>query len=157
MGNKEHVFVYNAEYEQWLRQRGYPCPSARSTNRMPTTHDVLWAIAQFPAITTHIYRPYLDVRSAQNETMLTIIGSDWEDHQAVAPYIALRGFRDWEIAFVAALCERCGQLGIYPDSGAAAIILDANIDREYYTNVWKQSYTQEDDWRYVHETLYGQV
>jgi hypothetical protein len=74
---------------------------------------------------------------------------------ATAAYIALRYSRDWEIAIAAKLCQRCGQLVIYPDSGASAIILDENSDIEHYVYVWKQSWKQDDDWRYVHELLYG--
>jgi hypothetical protein len=155
MANKRHIIPYSAEYEQWLAKQGYPHPPRHRDIREPITEDILWALTQFPTLTTKIYGPYLELYSKQGESLLLIEGPDWSDPASKPQYLVMRGLPEWEIRFVTILCQRCRQLAIYPDSGAAGIILDPTIDCAYYTDVWTRSYQQDDAWKFVHETLYA--
>jgi len=157
MGNWEHVLPYSADYAQWLGQQGYPCPLALPDNREPTTDDILWALSHYPTLRIIIDPPYLRASEDALSYVLQIEGFDWNKPTAVPKYFAMRGDAFWEIALITTRSQRCGQLVIFPDTGASSLVLDAASDPDYYAAVWTQSFAEDDDWMYIHQTLYRQV
>jgi hypothetical protein len=53
------------------------------------------------------------------------------------------------------LCERCGQLLFYPDSGEPPVVLDAWMDAEKLNELYDELGAVPDGWHEFFERAYG--
>jgi hypothetical protein len=53
------------------------------------------------------------------------------------------------------LCDGCGQLWVYPDTGSPEIVVEAATDPEAVAAMWEEAERAEDAWRSFHERMYG--
>jgi hypothetical protein len=156
MSNFELLSAYNEKDAAWLREQGYPHPPVRRGNEMPSTADMIWALEEDDELS-------FDSPSGEEELYGTnaagfgfaISGFDWDDDRSCpGEYCTVRGF-DVILAALIRLCSRCGQLLLYPDSGAPSIILDATLDAEAVSELYAEAVEREDSWEYFFEQMYG--
>ena len=160
MANYDFVFVYDQALAAWLRDEHLPHPPVAAGNRLPSTADMLWALRQQAALARD-YRQDGDELWAFGSAdpkhyELLITGFEWEHAVAVPRHgtFTMRGSIEVEVAVLTTVCRRCGQLMLYPDSGAPPVVVDAATDAQRVAAVWTAARQQPDSWRYVFEQLY---
>jgi hypothetical protein len=118
---------------------------------MPTFAEIRWAIAQHPSwVEDDRWLPgSLEVREIRDEPnsfrlMIEGQGVDWIDHTYESFH--MRGDLAWELELVRTLCQLCGQLYVYFDSGDPPIILDSASDVLRINAVWHEVVGNKDSW-----------
>jgi hypothetical protein len=140
MSNWDFVVAYDSQATDWLSSQGLPHPPVRSGNRLPSTAEVLSAWQ------------HVDVQQ-----LVLIDGYDWDDDNFV-PNLAifkLKGDRLVALRVLVVLCERCGQLWMYPDTGEPAIVVDSIVDPEQTLRVHAKAGAMENSWKIFYEQMYG--
>ncbi len=67
----------------------------------------------------------------------------------------MRGDLETELRVLMQLGHRCGQLWLYPDTGAPALVVDAALDIDEVAALYGCLVSAEDGWEQVHWQLYG--
>ena len=123
MSNFEIVMTYDDEYAEWLHQQGYPHPPVRPGNEMPTTADMKWALEAFDDLVFDYPagEQELDVRVEGDATAgFDVRDFDWDESNTIpGDCFVVHGHTGTILSVLIKLCERCGQLLFYPDSGAS--------------------------------------
>jgi len=156
MANFELVFAYGASDAAWLQEQGYPHPAVQQGNEMPTTADMKWALEAEEGFSFE-YPQADEELSGEDEagSGFSISGFDWdEDCTIPGDSFILRG-SGIILSVLIRLCERCGQLYLYPDSGAPAIVLDASLNPVAVAELYAEADDQEDAWAYFFQKMYG--
>ncbi len=159
MANWDFVFSYDARWEQWLAEQGYPHPPVLPCNRIPTTGDMKWALAaqgnlvlDYPAGKD---RFYVYEQGAEGWT-LCIDRFDWSDDNVTPDdFFKIRYWCELYFALLVTLCQRCGQLITYPDTGFTGIILDASCDPKAITLLYEEADKNDYDWERFFHKLYS--
>jgi hypothetical protein len=141
MANWDFVVAYDARATDWLAEQGLPHPIARTGNRLPCTAEVISAWQMY-----------------DTAKLLLIDNFVWDDDTYVPPeYFKLRG--DWlvELRVLVELSSKCGQLWMYPDTGAPAIVVDALLDIDHTLRLFEELYSAEDGWERFYHAIYGHV
>jgi hypothetical protein len=156
MSNFELISAYNEEDAAWLREQGYPHPAVRPGNEMPSTADMKWALEEDEELSFDYPRGEEELYGTNAERHgFRISGFDWDDNPSCpGEYFTVRS-SDVILAALIRLCARCGQLLLYPDSGAPSIILDAALDAEAVSELYAEAVEREDGWEYFFERMYG--
>jgi len=133
LANWHLVVAYDERATEWLSSQGYPHPAARPGNRLPTPAEIEEAFQSlgFPP-----------------NALLYIDGFDLPDSFTV------RGDLLLELRVLRKLCERSGQLWVYPDCGSPALVIDATIEPAEVAAAWLGSLNADDPWREFHEKVY---
>jgi hypothetical protein len=141
VSNWDFVLPYNHDASAWLTEQGYPHPSPRAENRLPSTSEIKWAMAELGIDT--------------DEPLIVIDDFDGNDDEFVpAEYFKIKGSRLVEIQLLTKLCERCGQLWLYPDTGEPSIVLDARMRPESILILHRESLDEDDPWAAFYESAY---
>lgn len=158
MANWDFVFAYDAGGAAWIEEMGYPCPSAVSGNRLPSTADMKWALeAQGNLV--------LDYPEGDNgfyvyehgETGFTIVirGFDWDKADTIpAGCFQIRWMCELQAAILITLCQRCGQLLLVADDGGPAVIFQADMDPKQVADLYSEAQSAPDDWAFFFNSLY---
>ena len=159
MANWDFVSVYDDEAADWLREQGYPHPAVRPGNVMPTAAELKWALGAHEKLVFD-YPPHGERLAAREEgrggARFIIEGFDWKkENWTPGDYFVLRGRSAVAFSVLIKLCERCGQLYLYPDTGEPSIVLDASLDSETVSELHREASEREDGWEYFFEALYG--
>jgi hypothetical protein len=157
VANFELLSPYTDDDAAWLDGEGCPHPVVRPGNRMPTTADLRWALEEgdefaFDDPTGDDKELYGTDKRGQG---FAVSGFDW-DRPGSAPddYIKVRGSEVLLPALIR-LAGRCGQLFLYPDSGAPPIVIEAGLDAEAVAQVYAEACEMEDGLAYFYERMYG--
>ena len=134
MAHWDFIFPYNDEAADWLMGQGYPHPPVRPGNRLPTWAEVEGAVLA------------LGLQDTMSLAMMM-------DHDGDC--LKGRGDLLLELRVVHSLCQECGQLWIYPDTGLPAIVVDAFVSPEGLAEIWLACQDLEDNWQVFHERAYG--
>jgi len=156
MANFDLVFVYDKRFAAYFEERGLPHPKVGAKNEMPNANDLLWAIdalefADYDRI------PYSDddellVDHIDDGYGIRIAGFDWANrHYVPGDDFAIYGRGPLSLAILIKLCERCGQLLVYPDTGEPPIVLDATMDADAIYTL----HSQGNSWKEFFEAMYG--
>jgi hypothetical protein len=139
MANWDFVFAYDSRATDWLAEQGLPYPAVRPGNRLPCTSEVAAAW-----------------RRHDSDKLLLIDDFDWND-EAYVPEDAfkLRGDELVELAVLVELCVKCGQLWMYRDTGAPAIVVDASLDLERTMRLHMMVSSCDDSWERFYREMYG--
>jgi hypothetical protein len=156
MANFELVSAYKKEDAAWLREHGYPRPKARRGNKLPSTTDMKWAldgevslVFDYPDSDEELYG------QVGSGSRFVIRGFDWnDDRPPPADHFVVRG-AELILPVLIKLCERCGQLYVYPDSGAPSIILDSSLDGTAVSELYAEANEQADPWAFFFTQMYG--
>ena len=156
MANFDLVSVYKKEDANWLREQGYPRPKARKGNEMPSTADMKWALEAEDSLS-------FDYPSSDQElhgeddggSGFVIRGFDWDDDRTIpGDHYIVRGTATI-LSVLIRLCERCGQLYVYPDSGDPSIVLDSSLDGKAVVELYVEAAEHPDPWTYFFSQMYG--
>ena len=130
MANWHFVMPYDDAAADWLAQQGYPHSPARAGNRLPSWAEVEQVVRRLglPA----------------DAPLVVDLAGDGET-------LKVRGDMLLELRVVRGLCDRCGQLWVYPDCGSPAILIEASSSPEAVAAAWEASLAAEDSWRAFHE------
>jgi hypothetical protein len=156
MANFDLVLVYNEKASAEFEDRGLSHPKVGSGNEMPDANDLIWAIdalefADYDCI------PYsedgeLIVDHLKAGYGIRIEGFHWERRNyAPGDNFVIYGRGSLSLAILIKLCERCGQLLLWPDTGEPAIVLDATMDADAVSELHSKS----DSWDEFFEAMYG--
>ena len=161
MSNFDLVFVYAPDHAEEFRERGLPHPEVRPDNEMPTTNDLLWAVGTFKNLSyDRLPRSEdgeLTIHDEKTDCWFSVEGFDWEKRNYIpGDYFTLRGRGYAAFALLIRLCERCGQLVLYPDTGEAPIVFDATLDAETVDELHTEA-QNDDDWGPFFEQMYGET
>jgi hypothetical protein len=158
MSNFNLVFVYAQSDADWLEERGHPHPAVRPGNCMPTTADMKWALESFDDLVFDYPRGEEELTvDKEGGGGMQIGGFDWDAPNTIpGDNFVIRGGRE-VLQLLTKLCERCGQLYFYPDTGDPPIILDASLDPAAVYDLWREvcEGEPEDAWRIFFEEMYG--
>lgn len=160
MANFELVFVYNREAAADFRKRGLPHPKVRRGNQMATTADLRWAIDELD-FATFDDRPRGDeewsVQHAEDEYWIRICGFDWDMPNSIPgeSFVIYGGTTKLALAILIKLAERCGQLLVYPDSGAPPIVIDEDLDADEVHTIYSEFECEPDAWNLFFQEMYG--
>ena len=157
MANFEILSPYTEDDAAWLGKQGCLRPAVRPNNRMPTTADLRWALEAEDEFE-------FDYPTADDEELhgtdrrghgFAVSGFDW-DRLESAPdeSVAVRG-SDVLLPVLIRLAGRCGQLFLYPDSGAPPIVIEAGLDAEAIAEVYAEACDLDDGLAYFYEQMYG--
>lgn len=135
MANKDFVFAYDQRAADWLQEQGLPHPAARQVNRLPTEAEVAKALGALR----------LTPRSSLQV----------EFPGAVPNCFTIRGDLVLELRLLRLLCEACGQLWLYPDTGDPAIVVDSTLLPERTDAEYQRALAAEDSWGAFHGSVYG--
>jgi hypothetical protein len=58
-----------------------------------------------------------------------------------------------ELQLLEILSHDCGQLLLYPDTGAPAVIVEPGLDVKRVGSLWEASLKQDDCWAYFYERI----
>jgi hypothetical protein len=156
MANFDLVFVYDKKGAAEFEERGLPHPKVGAKNEMPNANDLLWAIDSLE------FADYDRIPYSDNDELLVdhidagygirIAGFDWANrHYVPGEDFAIYGHRLLSLAILIKLCERCGQLLVYPDTGEPPIVLDATMNADAVDTLHSQS----ESWEEFFEAMYG--
>jgi hypothetical protein len=158
MANYDFVLPYVSEFEIWLRDRGYPHPVPQPGNRFPTKQEVLDAIVSTGTLQVDQddEREFFAVKKGAEPGggyEIRIGCSDWEAlGESPRDSITMHGgSMTVELMLLEMLSHKCGQLLLYPDTGAPAIIVQPGMNAEGIAELWKESCEQSDPWKYFYE------
>jgi hypothetical protein len=161
LANWDFVFPYNQEHKEWFLQQNLPHPDVMVGNRLPTTADMKWALEQREDIIFD-YPPGCEemVVYERNATgyEICISGFDWAIDTALPQHdsFKMRWMGVLRSAILTSLCQRCGQLLMWPDTGVPAIIFQADQDSLVVAKIWSDSIVHEENaWAHFFERMYG--
>jgi hypothetical protein len=160
MANFDLVGCYNKKDAGDLRNRKLPHPKLRAKNQMPTTADLRWALDSLERASYDRW-PYdedgeLVVQDEEADNWIRIDGFDWTKPNSIpGDSFTVYGRGTLTLAILIKLCERCGQLFLYPDSGEPPIILDASMDANEVNSLHQEANEYEDSWSFFFEEMYG--
>jgi len=156
MANFDLVSIYKKEDAARLRQHGYHRPKTRKGNEMPSSADMKWALEaeeglsfDYPGSDQELY--------GQDEagSGFMVHGFDWDDDRTTpGDHFIVRG-TETILSVLIRLCERCGQLYVYPDSGAPPIVLDSSMDGKAVVELYAEATEQHDPWTFFFTEMYG--
>src|SRR5579862_8422382 len=156
MANFDFVSVYDEEDAAWLAERGYDHPAVRPGNEMPTSADMKWALEAEDTISFN--RPSEEEElygKNDNGSSFEVSGFDWDhDNSIPGEYFTVRG-SSAILSVLIRLCQRCGQLYLYPDTGDPPIVLDQGSDAQAILKICAEARDQEDQWAYFFKHMYG--
>jgi hypothetical protein len=165
VSNYDLVRAYDEDYARWLDERGHPRPAVCEGNRLPTPSEVLAVLGEIPdsELEVKVGDPYVFLcpeGSGRNGPYWlrsqAPARSSWEDETWDAlGYFTVRGGWERELLVVIALTARCGQLLIYPDTGAVAVIVDSQDDPSTVTHLLDEAANEPDEWQAFHRLRYG--
>ncbi len=147
--------------QSWLTSTSYSFTTRdpRRTSRSAgcrNANDLLWAIDSLE------FADYDRIPSSEDDELLVdhvedgygirIAGFDWVNrHYVPGDHFAIYGRSPLSLAILIKLCERCGQLLVYPDTGEPPIVLDATMDADgVYT-----LHSESESWEECFEEMYG--
>jgi hypothetical protein len=162
MANWDYIFPYTGEIKDWLDERHYPCPVPREANRLPCTAEIKWALEQLNGVRLQ-YPAGLDeltVSASDSGLLLFCLhGFRWEDDSHVPDgSFQIRSMSEHQCSLLASLSSRCGQLLMWPDSGAPAVIFEPDINVQMLYRSWCLATRQDDNqWGFFFEQVYGEV
>jgi hypothetical protein len=159
MANFDLVISYTEEVAADFGERGLPHPPVAAGNEMPSTSDLLRALNALENVEFDVPdrgEDDLYVQDAERDHGIRIRGFDWEDRRTTpGDSFAIYGRGPLSFALVIKLCERCGQLVLYPDSGDPPVVCDAAWDAEAVHELYREAVQEEDSWRFFFEQAYG--
>ena len=158
MANWDFVFAYDTRFEEWLTEQGYPHPPVRPGNHLSTTTDMKWALGEqtnllvnYPAWRDRLYIYGLGM----DGFVLCIDGFDWDDDTAVPDEcFRIRYMSDLQCVLLVTLCQRCGQLYIYRDTGEPAVIFEPESDPSEIYEAYCAAEDAEDAWTQFFGKMY---
>jgi hypothetical protein len=160
MANFDLVFVCDKKAAEEFDKHGLPHPKVRRGNEMPTTADLLWAIdsldhANYDRLPDGDEGLY--VKDLNEGYGIRIENFDWHNKNSIpGEYFTMYGRCTLTLEILIKLCERSGQLLLWPDSGEPPIILDATMDaQEVFDLHCEASDKGPDAWRFFFEQMYG--
>jgi len=163
MANWDFVFPYDERAETWLTQHNYVHPLVLPGNRPPTTADIKSAlneqgnlILDYPNGDDDFYV----FERGQEGFTICIRGFNWNDDNATPKEssFAIRWMGELQSTVLAALSRRCGQLSMWPDSGAPAIIFQAGDHPKVINALWNEANQgDKDSWAYFFEQMYSEA
>jgi hypothetical protein len=158
MSNWNIISPYKRDDAKWLRERGYPRPRAWRGNSMPTTADMKWALESFDTFEFEYPSGEQELRvDAESGGLIDIRGFDWDAPTSIpGDHFVIQGELGM-LQLLIKLCERCGQLYLYPDTGDPPIVLDASLDPAAVYELWTEANEQDPDkqWTFFFEEMYG--
>ncbi|GAA5177011.1 hypothetical protein GCM10023322_00590 [Rugosimonospora acidiphila] len=163
MSNHDFVMAYTQDYAEWLDERGYPRPAVNEGNRLPTPAEVLAVLRAVPDSEVEVSDPYAFLcppgsgasggywlrLEAPAESSLT--DESWDE----PGYFLIKADYDKELTVVIALAAGCGQLLIYPDTGAVPVIVNGSDDPAAVAELLAQADDEPDEWQAFHQLRYG--
>jgi hypothetical protein len=160
VSNKRFVMPYAHDYSAWLQANGYSCPVVKAGNRLPRPAEILVVLGEIPHRALEVWGPYLFVSVQGWEgywlTLEAPPQGSWADESWESDgFFTIKGGVESELGVGIALAGRCGQLVIYPDSGATAIIVDADDDASEVVRLLARAEAEPDDWFAFHRLRYG--
>jgi hypothetical protein len=165
VSNYDLIRAYDEDYARWLDKRGHRRPAVREGNRLPTPAEVLAVLREIPdsELEVKVGDPYVFLcpegsgPTGPYWLRLEAPGrSSWEDETWDAfGYFTLKGDREKELLVLIALTVACGQLLIYPDSGAVAVIVDSRDDPSTVTRLLDEAANEPDEWQAFHRLRYA--
>ena len=141
MSNWDFVTAYDSQATDWLAEQRLPFPAVRPGNRLPSTLEI-----------TTAWRKY------DHDMLILIDNFRWnDDHYIPETYFKMKG--DWrvELNVLTDVCNKCGQLWMYPDTGAPAIVIDAMLDVERTLGLYERYYWADDGWERFYAEMYGKA
>jgi hypothetical protein len=159
VANFDLVLTYTEDVAAEFRNNGLPHPPVAAGNEMPSTNDLLWALESLDNADYDVPERGegdLDVSDTQGRHRFRIGGFDWEDRRTTpGDSFVIYGRGPLSFALLIKLCERCGQLVLYPDSGDPAVVFDAEWDVQAVYELYCEAVREEDSWRFFFEQAYG--
>jgi hypothetical protein len=139
MANWDFIVAYDSRATDWLSENKLPHPAVRPGNRLPSTAEIRRAWRMHDPL-----------------GILRVDDFNWNDDQFV-PEDCFRMCGDWDIELkvLAEVGKKCGQLWMYPDTGAPAIVVDSFLDIDKTLRLYKQVYAAEDGWSRLYAGLYS--
>lgn len=134
VANWHLVVPYDDRATEWLSAQGYPHPSVRTGNRLPTLAEIEEAM-RLLGIT-------------QDAPLLI-------DGHGIADSFTIRGDLFLELRLLRKLSESSGQLWVYPDCGSPAIVVDSTMDVKSVAAAWLASLHADDPWSEFSQRIYG--
>jgi hypothetical protein len=156
MSNYDFVMPYDVRMEAWLNEQGYPAPRVSPQNRFPTKQEILEAVVSVGT---------LELQDSDADEFFVIkkgtkvgggyqirIGcSDWGAlGSSDTGSITMNGYLVTELTLLEILSRDCGQLLLYPDTGAPAVIVQPGMDAEKISELWNDAYDRQDSWEYFY-------
>ena len=139
MANWDFVVPYDTRAAAWLLERQLPHPIVCQGNRLPTTGEVVSAWRHF------------DLSQS-----ILIDGFDWDDATSVPnESFKIRGDLLVTLQVLVKLCERCGQLWLYPDTGEPAIVVNQSTDAARVVDLLTVAGKTNDSWHYFYNNMYS--
>ena len=138
MANWDFVVTYDTQATDWLRKEGLPFPPIGACNRLPTTEEIGASWKKY-----------------DRDKVVLIDNFDWDNNTfCPADYFKIRG--DWfvEFSILKDVCQKCGQLWMYPDTGSPAVIFDAAFDIERAVSLYTSLYNADDGWERFYRAMY---
>lgn len=135
VANKDFVFPYDRKAADWLSTQGLPHPTVRPGNRLPTEAEAAkaWAVLGLtPDSPLHFEFTDADRRC-----------------------FTIRGDLVLELRLLRLLCEACGQLWLYPDTGEPPIVVDSTLLPERTDAEYRRALASEDSWTSFHRSVYA--
>jgi len=159
MANWHVISAYADNFAAWLRGQGLPHPAVRPGNQIPTTAEMKWALEADERLVFHYPTGdgelWARVEGGTRSAGLIISGFDWDaDRWTPGDHFFIRG-SDVLFSVLIRLCQRCGQLYLYPDSGAPAIVLDARLKPKTVARLHREACQRPDPWPYFFERMHG--
>ena len=160
MANFDLVFVYRREAAADFRRRKLPRPKVRRGNQMATTADLRWAVDALDDA-TYDELPRGDdewsVQHSREKYWIRIGGFDWNNPNSIPgdSFVINGGTSPLSLAVLIKLAERCGQLLVYPDSGAPPIVIDEEMDPEAVHAIYTEFEAEPDGWELFFQEMYG--
>jgi hypothetical protein len=161
MANHDFVTPYDARMEAWLEKQGFPHPKANPQNRFPTKKELFGAVAETGALEVQFAekREFFAVKKGTKPGggyEIRIGCRDWDRLGAAATdSITMHGYFQVELLLLEILSRECGQLLLYPDTGAPAVIVHSGMDTGKVYEAWTDSLKQRDCWDYFYRNIGG--
>jgi hypothetical protein len=139
MSNWDFVVPYDSQATDWLEEQHLPHPAVRPGNRLPSTLEIAASWRKF-----------------DHDQSILIDNFQWDDdNYTPSSHFKLKG--DWQVELnvLTDVCTKCGQLWMYPDTGAPAIVVDESLDVERTLALYERFYSAEDGWQRFYAEMYG--
>jgi hypothetical protein len=163
VSNYDLVLAYTEDYAAWLDERGYQRPAVREGNRLPAPAEILAVLRAVPDSELEVGDSYVFL-SPQGSgpsgaywlRLEAPARSSWKDESwEECGYFTVKAAYEEELPVVIALAATCGQLLIYPDTGAVPLILDGGDDPATILRLLAQADDEADEWQAFHRLRYG--
>jgi hypothetical protein len=160
VSNYDMMVPYDERMASWLKERGYSCPAVAAMNRFPRKEEVIRAIESTGRLTVENgdRKEFFAVKKGTKPGggyEIRIHCSNWARvGESDTDSIMMHGANmTVQLILLEILSHICGQLLIYPDTGAPAIIVEPRMDTERIARLWEDSLKQHDCWDYFYRNV----